>query len=54
MGLGLYKCSSMGILPTGSSDWLQFETRSDVSRPRVASLIEQPPEWSAARAASLG
>jgi hypothetical protein len=29
--LGLYKCKSMGILPTGSADWLQFETRGDVS-----------------------
>ncbi|WVQ80647.1 hypothetical protein IAT38_002752 [Cryptococcus sp. DSM 104549] len=40
--LGLYKCSSMGILPTGSGDWLQFETRLD------------PPEWSAIRSLSLG
>nr|ODN88347.1 endoplasmic reticulum protein [Cryptococcus depauperatus CBS 7841] len=39
--LGLYKCSSMGILPTGSGDWLHFETRSD------------PPEWSAIRALSI-
>jgi hypothetical protein len=30
LALGLYKCSTMGILPTGTSDWLQFETRSDV------------------------
>ncbi|KAK8864409.1 hypothetical protein IAR55_001657 [Kwoniella newhampshirensis] len=42
LALGLYKCSSMGILPTGSGDWLHFETRSD------------PPEWSAVRAQSLG
>jgi len=42
LALGLYKCSSMGILPTGSADWLQFETRNE------------PPEWSAARASSLG
>jgi len=42
LSLGLYKCSSMGILPTGSADWLQFETRNE------------PPEWSAIRAASLG
>ncbi|CAD6587075.1 MAG: hypothetical protein TREMPRED_004655 [Tremellales sp. Tagirdzhanova-0007] len=41
-GLGLYKCATMGILPTGSADWLQFETRNE------------PPEWSAARAFSLG
>ncbi|KAK1924220.1 putative endoplasmic reticulum protein [Papiliotrema laurentii] len=42
LALGLYKCSTMGILPTGTSDWLQFETRSD------------PPEWSAAQLSSLG
>ncbi|GBB95468.1 hypothetical protein RclHR1_02540022 [Rhizophagus clarus] len=24
MSLGLYKCSSMGLLPTASSDWLAF------------------------------
>ncbi|ORY33966.1 putative endoplasmic reticulum protein [Naematelia encephala] len=42
LALGLYKCATMGILPTGSSDWLQFETRNE------------PPEWSAARASSLG
>ena len=32
LALGLWKCSTMGILPTGSGDWLQFETRSEVSR----------------------
>ncbi|WVR07046.1 hypothetical protein IAU60_004085 [Kwoniella sp. DSM 27419] len=42
LALGLWKCSSMGILPTGSGDWLHFETRSD------------PPEWSAIRSLSLG
>ena len=24
MALGLYKCSSMGLLPTATSDWLAF------------------------------
>jgi hypothetical protein len=33
LALGLWKCSTMGILPTGSGDWLQFETRSEVSFP---------------------
>lgn len=33
LALGLWKCSTMGILPTGSGDWLQFETRSEVSLP---------------------
>jgi hypothetical protein len=33
LALGLWKCSTMGILPTGSGDWLQFETRSEVSQP---------------------
>ncbi|ODO08812.1 endoplasmic reticulum protein [Cryptococcus wingfieldii CBS 7118] len=42
LALGLYKCWAMGILPTGSGDWLQFETRSN------------PPEWSAVRAMLLG
>ncbi|KIR24806.1 endoplasmic reticulum protein [Cryptococcus deuterogattii 99/473] len=42
LALGLYKCSSMGILPTGSGDWLHFEIRSN------------PPEWSAIRSRLLG
>ncbi|WVQ99410.1 hypothetical protein IAU59_006543 [Kwoniella sp. CBS 9459] len=42
LALGLWKCSSMGILPTGSGDWLHFETRLD------------PPEWSAVRSFSMG
>lgn len=40
--LGLYKCWTMGILPSGAADWLQFETRG------VA------PEWSAVRSLLLG
>ncbi|KAI0737899.1 hypothetical protein C8Q80DRAFT_1222632 [Daedaleopsis nitida] len=27
LGLGLWKCRSMGLLPTGTGDWLAFETR---------------------------
>ncbi|RDB24251.1 ER membrane protein complex subunit 4 [Hypsizygus marmoreus] len=27
LGVGLWKCRSMGLLPTGSGDWLAFETR---------------------------
>ncbi|WWC89361.1 uncharacterized protein L201_004283 [Kwoniella dendrophila CBS 6074] len=41
LALGLWKCSTMGILPTGSGDWLHFETRLD------------PPEWSAIRSLSM-
>jgi hypothetical protein len=40
--LGLYKCWTMGILPSGPADWLQFETRPAW------------PEWSAVRALILG
>jgi hypothetical protein len=36
MALGLYKCRSMGLIPTGTGDWLAFETRGMV---RGASLI---------------
>lgn len=39
--LGLYKCWTMGILPSGPADWLQFETRPAW------------PEWSAVRALIL-
>ncbi|WWC94189.1 hypothetical protein V866_001029 [Kwoniella sp. B9012] len=42
LALGLWKCSTMGILPTGSGDWLHFETRLD------------PPEWSSIRSIALG
>jgi hypothetical protein len=31
LALGLYKCRSMGLLPTGTGDWLAFETRGMVS-----------------------
>lgn len=34
LAVGLWKCRSMGLLPTGTGDWLAFETRS------------QPPEIS--------
>lgn len=30
LGVGLWKCRSMGLLPTGSGDWLAFETRGKV------------------------
>ncbi|KAF8582175.1 endoplasmic reticulum protein [Ramaria rubella] len=29
LALGLWKCKSMGLLPTGSADWLAFETRGE-------------------------
>ncbi|KIY48262.1 DUF1077-domain-containing protein [Fistulina hepatica ATCC 64428] len=28
LAVGLWKCRSMGLLPTGSGDWLAFETRT--------------------------
>jgi len=31
LGVGLWKCRSMGLLPTGTGDWLAFETRGPVS-----------------------
>ncbi|EIN07904.1 DUF1077-domain-containing protein, partial [Punctularia strigosozonata HHB-11173 SS5] len=31
LALGLWKCRSMGLLPTGTGDWLAFETRGSVS-----------------------
>lgn len=27
LALGLWKCRSMGLLPTGTADWLAFESR---------------------------
>jgi len=27
LALGLWKCSTLGLLPTGTADWLAFETR---------------------------
>jgi hypothetical protein len=30
LALGLYKCNSMGLLPMGTGDWLEFETRGPV------------------------
>ena len=31
LGVGLWKCRSMGLLPTGTGDWLAFESRGVVS-----------------------
>lgn len=31
LGLGIYKCKQMGLVPMGTGDWLQFETRGEVS-----------------------
>lgn len=31
LALGMWKCRSMGLLPTGTGDWLAFETRGQVS-----------------------
>jgi len=30
VALGLWKCRSMGLLPTGTADWLAFESRGEV------------------------
>ncbi|KAF8626324.1 hypothetical protein AX15_004985 [Amanita polypyramis BW_CC] len=30
LGVGLWKCKSMGLLPIGTGDWLAFETRGMV------------------------
>lgn len=30
LAVGLWKCQSMGLLPTGTGDWLAFETRGSV------------------------
>ncbi|KAI6111106.1 hypothetical protein F5141DRAFT_768801 [Pisolithus sp. B1] len=32
LSVGLWKCRSMGLLPTGTGDWLAFETRGQKSR----------------------
>jgi hypothetical protein len=32
LAVGLWKCRSMGLLPTGTGDWLAFESRGLVSR----------------------
>ncbi|KAH8086823.1 putative endoplasmic reticulum protein [Filobasidium floriforme] len=42
LGLGIYKCKQMGLVPTGTGDWLQFESRAPA------------PEWSAVRFGGMG
>ncbi|TPX32093.1 hypothetical protein SmJEL517_g04758 [Synchytrium microbalum] len=32
VAMGVYKCATMGLLPTASSDWLAFKTPKTVSR----------------------
>ncbi|EPQ58659.1 DUF1077-domain-containing protein, partial [Gloeophyllum trabeum ATCC 11539] len=43
LALGLWKCRSMGLLPTGTGDWLAFETRGQVRR---LALSENGYDWS--------
>lgn len=31
LALGVWKCKQMGLVPSGTGDWLQFETREEVS-----------------------
>lgn len=31
LALGVWKCKQMGLVPSGTGDWLQFETRAEVS-----------------------
>lgn len=38
LAVGLWKCRSMGLLPTGTGDWLAFETRGIVSTFMARSL----------------
>lgn len=35
IGMGVYKCGSMGLLPTSTSDWLAFETSPQVKNSRM-------------------
>jgi ER membrane protein complex subunit 4 len=48
LAVGLWKCRSMGLLPTGTADWLAFERRGEVSVTIFKLLIHlnvlQPPE----------
>ena len=39
LGLGLYKCHSMGLLPTHESDWLAFSQQPIVRDTPVFALI---------------
>ena len=39
LALGLWKCNQMGILPTGSADFLAFETRGPVRTLRSLALV---------------
>jgi len=40
LAVGLWKCRSMGILPTGTGDWLAFESRGMVSVLRTCPRIK--------------
>jgi len=40
LAVGLWKCRSMGLLPTGTGDWLAFESRGIVSALHVLLRID--------------
>jgi hypothetical protein len=44
LGVGLWKCRSMGLLPTGTGDWLAFEQRGEV-RILLRQLFYQQPHY---------
>jgi Protein of unknown function (DUF1077) len=46
LALGLWKCRSMGLLPTGTGDWLAFESRGLVSILIALVTLEQKSELS--------
>ena len=39
LGVGLWKCKSMGLLPTGTGDWLAFEARGEVSASAILNWV---------------
>ena len=39
IALGVYKCNSMGLLPTAQSDWLEFMAARQVKIPVFSSVV---------------
>ena len=38
--MALYKCQSMGLLPTSPSDWIEFVEHKEVNTPQVKTFAK--------------
>ena len=50
IGLAVYKCNAMGLLPTAQSDWLEFMAARKVLNDLHIHIYSVFPKWSKSKA----